>query len=217
MSTSKASAPAAGRRMSKPRRPAKVAAPAPAPADEPLDIEKLRAEVATEGVMANAGTVRAFSQRSVGDLDPAATVKALRAKANTVHGGDLKPVEAMLMAQATSLNAVFNELARRASLNLSENLDAAEKYLRLGLKAQAQSRAALQALVEAKTPRPITLVRQANVAQQQVVNNAAASPARTEEPATAPNELLPTPAPGGWVDAGLASATGRGELQAAPR
>jgi hypothetical protein len=52
------------------------------------------------------------------------------------------------------LNAIFNEIARRAAINIGERPGATEIYLRLGLKAQAQYRAAAQTLFEMKNPQP---------------------------------------------------------------
>jgi hypothetical protein len=39
-----------------------------------------------------------------------------------------------------------------------------EAYLRLGLKAQSQSRATLETLSRIKNPQPVAFVRQANIA-----------------------------------------------------
>ena len=61
-------------------------------------------------------------------------------------------MEETLTAQAVALDAIFNEMARRAALNMGEYINAAETYLRLGLKAQAQCRATLQTLFEMKDP-----------------------------------------------------------------
>jgi hypothetical protein len=75
-------------------------------------------------------------------------------------------------AQAVALDAIFNEMARRAALNMGEYINATEVYLRLGPKAQAQCRATLQTLFEMKNPQPIAFVKQANIANgPQQVNN----------------------------------------------
>ncbi len=52
----------------------------------------------------------------------------------------------MLAAQADALNSIFTEMARRAALNMGEYIGATESYMRLGLKAQAQCRATIEAL-----------------------------------------------------------------------
>jgi hypothetical protein len=81
---------------------------------------------------------------------------------------------------------MFNELARRASLNIGEYLNATENYLRPGLKAQAQCWVTLETLAEIKNPGPVAFVQQANIANgpQQVNNGAIPAggvPARAHE------------------------------------
>ena len=89
-----------------------------------------------------------------------------------MQAGDLSGLEATLAAQAIALDAIFNEMARRAAVNMGEHLGAAETYLRLGLKAQAQCRATAQTLFEMKNPQPIAFVKQANISNgPQQVNN----------------------------------------------
>lgn len=71
-----------------------------------------------------------------------------------------------------ALNAIFNELARRAANNMGTYLGTTETYLRLALKAQAQSRATVEALAEMKKPHSVAFVKQANIAHgPQQVNN----------------------------------------------
>ena len=56
---------------------------------------------------------------------------------------------------------------------MSEYINAAEIYLRLALKAQAQCRTTVETLVEMKNPRPVAFVSQANISNgPQQVNNA---------------------------------------------
>lgn len=67
---------------------------------------------------------------------------------------------------------IFNEIARRAALNMGEHLQATDKYMRLAMKAQGQCRATLQTLGELKNPRQMAFVKQANIANgYQQVNN----------------------------------------------
>ncbi|MBT2323137.1 hypothetical protein J7E62_12355 [Variovorax paradoxus] len=67
------------------------------------------------------------------------------------------------------MNALYTELARRASLNMGEYL--AATYLRLAMKAQSQCRSTIEALAEMKNP-PVVFARQANISNgpQQVSN-----------------------------------------------
>jgi hypothetical protein len=77
----------------------------------------------------------------------------------------------MLTTHAHTLDAIFNDLARRAKC--AEYLSQFEAYLRLGLNAQAQCRATLETLAAIKNPTPVAIVRQANIANgPQQVNNA---------------------------------------------
>lgn len=97
--------------------------------------------------------------------------------------GDMKQGEGMLAEQACTLNALFHTLARWSVTNFEGGrLDAADRLMRLAMKAQGQSRATWETLAEIKNPRAVAFVRQANIAQgPQQVNNGTA-PARAEQP-----------------------------------
>ena len=58
----------------------------------------------------------------------------------------------MLVAQATALDAMFTEMARRALLNAYDFPQAAEKYIRLALKAQGRCAATLETLAHIQRP-----------------------------------------------------------------
>jgi len=108
--------------------------------------------------------------------------------------GDLARTEALLITQAHTLDALFNNLARRAALNMGQYMNATETYLRLALKAQGQCRATLETLAMIKNPQPVAFVRQANIAHgPQQVNNAPAQPgesSRARESENQQNKLL---------------------------
>lgn len=78
--------------------------------------------------------------------------------------GDLAIASRLLASQAITLDAMFTELARRAAINMGEYLDAAERYGRLALKAQANCRATLEALAKLHQPREQT-VRHVHVSE----------------------------------------------------
>lgn len=100
-----------------------------------------------------------------------------------VQGGDLTKIEEMLLSQAVALEMMFTSLARTAKAQ--EQLLQYETHMRFALKAQNQSRATLQALIQLKQPSQTTFVRQANIAQgHQQVNNL------PEKKITPQNELL---------------------------
>lgn len=142
------------------------------PCPEGKSEERAMAEIGLSAVTANASTSRIFSQGTFGELGLTEAVAVMREKAEKVQSGDLSDVEATLTAQAATLDAMFNELARRAALNMGTHLPAAETYLRHAFKAQAQCRSTLAALAEIKNPRPVAFVRQANISHgPQQVNN----------------------------------------------
>lgn len=131
-----------------------------------------------------------------------AAADELRKQVADVKRGDMARGEGMLVTQAHTLDALFSTLAMRSKMNSDGGfLDAADRYLRLAFKAQAQCRATIEALAEIKNPRPVAFVKQANIAHgHQQVNNVAHAddiPARGEnmipsnELSGAGYELLP--------------------------
>ena len=96
-----------------------------------------------------------------------------------VWDGDLKKCEAMLLAQASALQSIFTNLTRRAIGQ--EYLNNLDTFLRLGLKAQAQAVRTIEALAEMKNPRSVAFVKQANIANNQQVNNGAVAQAGSFE------------------------------------
>ena len=134
--------------------------------------ERHVAELGLSSTVANAVTSSNFAKGSFGVMVLSEAVGVMREKIARVKAGDLSDIEATLIAQATTLDTVFNELARRAALNMGEHLSATESYLRLAFKAQAQCRSTLETLAEVKNPKQATFVHQQNIAGQQQVNNA---------------------------------------------
>ena len=118
-------------------------------------------------------------QRVEGDtLEINACAEELRAQVAEVNGGKLHRPEAMLVAQAHTLDALFSSLAMRSQSNSRGGyLEAADRYMRLALKAQAQAVRTIEALGELKNPRPVAFVKQANIANMQQVNNGPSSQA----------------------------------------
>ena len=103
----------------------------------------------------------------------------------------MKPIEAMLIAQAQALQTMFVSLGREAVGKTQLNQYTA--FMNLALKAQSQSRATIQALIELKYPKQATFVKQANIANgHQQVNNATNTHthAHARENTNQPNELL---------------------------
>ena len=81
-------------------------------------------------------------------------VKATGAQA---EAGDLAFASRMLAAQATTLDTMFSELARRTAVNMGEYINAADRYARLALKAQSNCRATLESLAKLHQPREQTV------------------------------------------------------------
>ena len=71
--------------------------------------------------------------------------QALRERGDKAADGDLAFVSRMLAAQASTLDTIFAETARRMAYNMGEYMGAAETYARIAMKAQAQCRATLEA------------------------------------------------------------------------
>lgn len=84
-------------------------------------------------------------------------VRAMRAQEKQAVEGSLTTASRMLVAQAATLDAMFTETLRRSTANMGEHLGAMEIYARIALKAQAQSRATLEALAKLHQPREQTV------------------------------------------------------------
>lgn len=89
---------------------------------------------------------------------------AFRAKGEQAIRGELEFVSRMLASQAITLDNIFTELARRMAMNMGQHINATDIYARHAMKAQAQSRATLEALVNIHRPREQT-VRHVHVGQ----------------------------------------------------
>lgn len=132
-----------------------------------------------------------------GEQDLSTLINELRETSKAITDGDLGRVEAMLVMQAHSLQAIFTNMSRRAIS--AEYLPQLQTFMNLALKAQAQCRCTLEALAEIKFPKSPTFVRQQNIGYQQQVNNRGAesgvsqqvrAPARTGDSTNQSNELL---------------------------
>ncbi|MGF6524745.1 hypothetical protein [Variovorax sp. PvP013] len=129
------------------------------------------ADLATDGVVANAVTARTFLEASQPNVSLSELVASLQDHGKRVSANDLSAAEQMLAAQAIALNAIFAEMARRAALNMGQHLAATESYMRLALKAQGQSRATVETIAAIKNP-PVIYAKQANITSgSQQVNN----------------------------------------------
>lgn len=124
----------------------------------------------TSPTVRGAVTTQSFS-KAYGEIDLQSLIDELGNQCKRVRDGDLARAENLLTTQAHTLDAIFNELARRAALNMGEHINAMDRYLRLALKAQSQCRATLETLATIKNP-PVIYAKQANIANgPQQINN----------------------------------------------
>lgn len=152
-------------------------------------LEARMTELAYDPAVRSLAGARGFISGLMGERGLTESLDALVAQIKDVQGGSLACAEKTLVAQANTLDAIFNELARRAALNMGEYLNATETYLRLALKAQSQCRATLETLAAIKNP-PIVYARQANVTTgPQQINNGTAAPSRAREIETEQTQL----------------------------
>jgi hypothetical protein len=132
--------------------------------------------------------------------DVNALSRALALQIDDVNNGNMKRPEAMLLAQAHTLDQLFNTLAQRA--HGRETVSSCEIHLRLAFKAQSQCRSTLETLAKIKNP-PVVFAKQANISNghQQINNGTLAPVTRTEEIINQQNELL-TEIPNATLDNG---------------
>ena len=152
------------------------------------------ARMLVRGTVANASTIVNYSRAQHACLSWTDIARALKDQGEAVNRGDLSSLERMLNGQAVALNAMFTELARRGAGNMGEDLDTMDRYIRLALKAQSQSRATVETLAAIKNP-PVVITRQANINNggQQQVNDGLASdsvPVRAGAHAPAANSAI---------------------------
>ena len=146
----------------------------------------------------------------------------LAAQVNAVNQGEMQRTEGILISQAQALDAIFVNLMRRSTNQT--NATHWEMYMRMGMKAQSQCRATLQALAEMKNPRPVAFFKQANInngGHQQINNGVAAGDVERSSPAREiqfeQSKLLEVVGNGStYMDAGTTKATSRGHKTLEP-
>ncbi|MBW0449020.1 hypothetical protein [Paraburkholderia phenoliruptrix] len=189
-----------------------VAGTEPATADEGISAEALAkarkrgaitADLMTRPSFMAAHTAMSYvpsSMQAYGGADMVTMYQEFKDTVKKVCNGDMSVPEALLMAQAMSLNSIYSECASQAALHMGtrSTLPAAEVLMRMALKAQAQCTQTLRVLGELKNPKAVAFIKQQNnAAGPQQVNNASvtqgAAPARAQESEESPvttNELL---------------------------
>ncbi|WP_230951902.1 hypothetical protein [Burkholderia cepacia] len=155
------------------------------------DAHERNAVVATSPAIRGATTGMQYAERVFSEkLDLTAYSRELRKQAEIVQAGNLAGMETMLVAQANTLDMIFNQMARKAAN--CEYIANMEAHLRLALKAQAQCAQTIRVLGELKNPKSIAFIKQQNnAAGHQQVNNGQAQSVRAHgENAVTSNELL---------------------------
>lgn len=160
----------------------------------PDKVEEVTARVMSEPETRSAAIIQKFEGDS---LDITSLARELNTQTALMQSGDMSRSEAMLGAQAHALDALFSNLARRAHSNMASGYgEAAERYMRLALKAQSQAVRTVEVLGELKYPKHIAFVAQANISNgHQQINNGQAPRARSKKieqnklPAGEGNEL----------------------------
>jgi hypothetical protein len=158
------------------------------------------AEFQSKSEFLSTAVIESFNVGLGDDFDFQSNMRVLGKTIREIQSGDLSKIEEMYISQAVALEAMFASLARRAKVQ--DKLLQYDTHMRLALKAQNQSRATLQALVQLKQPSNTTFVKQANIAQgHQQVNNLA------EKNITPQNELLEDIHGNSHLDTGTAPTT----------
>ena len=168
------------------------------------------AKLATTSVL-SAVTLKRYSNAG-DDLEVADLVTEMRKAGGEVVAGDMGRVERMLVNQAITLDAIFNNMAQRSGKQ--DSFKGIEVLMRLALKAQAQARSTAEALALLKNPMPY--IKQANMTTgpQQVNNTYAGTPSHSGIQSGAgnsrsePNKLLEADH-GQRLDIGAQAAAGR--------
>jgi hypothetical protein len=104
------------------------------------------------------------------DLDLTSAYTVLVETTQKIRSNDLSSLEEMLFNQSKALEQIFVSMLRRAKAQ--EHLLQFQTHFNLALKAQNQSRATLQALIQLKQPNQTAFIKQTNIAHgHQQVNN----------------------------------------------
>lgn len=151
---------------------------------------------------ANAAMIAAYHQKNTGlESEEIGIMEALYAiedwNSELKGNNPLQLTERMLLSQAIALNQIFTALANKSSRQ--EYMKNLETYMRLALKAQSQARATLETLANIKQPPHVVIAKQANLANNQQVNNGPMPDSKMVQgnaPATSvsDNNIIPTKA-----------------------
>jgi hypothetical protein len=119
------------------------------------------------------------------DLTVDGLIAELRKQIQAVNKKDLVRCEAILTAQAHTLDAIYNSMIRRALIQ--KKAQHIEMFFRVALRAQSQCRATVEAISRIQNPPIAGYLNQTNIANNQQVNNGAPSARGNQNPQ---NKLL---------------------------
>lgn len=118
---------------------------------EGLSDAEIKAMAAVAPVIRHAAVAKGFTDQffadrgEVGVFDVA---EALRVMCDKARNGSEDLTADILLSQAVTLDATFTDMLRRASRNFGEYPEAAERYMRMAMKAQSNCRVTLEALTK---------------------------------------------------------------------
>jgi len=170
--------------------------------------EEITAELTRVPEYQAAATIHVF-EGGTGDLQ--STILELASQTKKINGGNMNRPESLLAAQAHTLDTLFNTLAQRSHANMAAGYgDAADRYLRLALRAQVQCRTTIEAISAIKNP-PVVFAKQMNVSHgHQQINNGtqamASDEMRTHQNEPKQNKLIEA-TNGNYLDTGATSET----------
>ena len=131
--------------------------------DCPADLA-LIADMILSPIARNADIARSYGNQTFSEPKPS-SFDAMTAMAKIVEKagrGGLTLASHTLACQSVTLDSIFTEFARRAAISMDINVEVAERYIRLALKAQTNCRTTLEALARLDPPRE-RLVRHVHV------------------------------------------------------
>ncbi len=161
---------------------------------EKQSLEEFSATVPFMASVMNASLLEPFAKPVTSEMDFNCLVEALDKNIEEIKNGNMSSMEAMLIAQAQSLQSIFVSLGLKASSQT--NINHYTTFMTLALKTQSQVRSTILALAELKYPKQVAFVKQANIAHgNQQVNNgdlshSSCARACAEENQNQQNELL---------------------------
>lgn len=117
-----------------------------------------------------AQSVRYIARKNYGETGLNELVERLEGLVEEKSKGDIRSLEDTLAAQLHTLDLLFNRLTQQSVQNMGSYTESAMAYMKLALRAQAQTRRTAESLAEMKQPR--MSIRQTNIAHgHQQINN----------------------------------------------